>query len=277
MSGYDRDNSYTSRGGAESKFSASNPGGIAESDQPARIRGEYEQDPNTSTGGGQGMESSRGGMYQAALETHYSIPHANRTRTGQYTSGASTGGYGQSNGSDYTSGSSTSELGDSSTSRSGMGDTYDSRGSGLGGSSDTYGSGTSGLSGSSDTYGGGSRSGLGGSSDTYGSSTSGLGGSSDYSRGTTGGSGMGGSTIETGSGMSRGGAVDDYSGGTRSGNIEHPKPTETYAGARIADEGLVQDDTRGGLSGSSTTGQSGYGGDTTSGATYGSDSRRSDY
>lgn len=69
MSGYGGDDSYTSRGGAESKFPASNPGGIAESDQPARIRGEYEQDPDTSTGGGQGMGSSRGGMSEAPSGT----------------------------------------------------------------------------------------------------------------------------------------------------------------------------------------------------------------
>lgn len=66
MSGYD-DSYNTSSGGAESKFPASNPGGIAESDQPARIRGDYEQDPNTSTGGGQGMGSSRGGKIQISL------------------------------------------------------------------------------------------------------------------------------------------------------------------------------------------------------------------
>lgn len=49
-----RDNDYQD----DSNYGSSNTGrgssGIAASDEPARVRGEYEQNPNTTTGGGRG-------------------------------------------------------------------------------------------------------------------------------------------------------------------------------------------------------------------------------
>lgn len=105
---------------------------------------------------------------------------------------------------------------------------------------------------------------------------------------------MGGSsgydTQTTGSGMSRGGAGGDYSRGS-GGDVDYPSGTDTYAGSRIAQEGLVQDSSSSGLAGSGGYGSSsglesssGYGSSNTgmSGSNYQQDSSstglgRSDY